>query len=81
SLLFKQQQTGTHIVASTYNDTIGVPALFTHHLFDELLLLKGQEGAKKLITIHPDQVATITFDKGGIDIDTVDDYEALIGNA
>ncbi|MFD2144678.1 nucleotidyltransferase family protein [Mucilaginibacter antarcticus] len=80
SLLFKQQQTGKHLIACTYSDTVGVPALFTHRLFEQLLQLQGQEGAKKLITDHPDQVATIPFEKGGIDIDTVADYEALIGN-
>lgn len=81
SLLFKQQQTGKHMVACTYKDTLGVPAMFTHHLFPQLLLLQGQEGAKKLVTDHPDELATITFEKGGIDIDTVADYEALIRNA
>jgi molybdenum cofactor cytidylyltransferase len=78
SLLFKQQQTGKHIIACTYKDTIGVPAMFTHHVFDNLLFLQGHEGARKLITDHSDQLATIAFEKGGIDIDTVADYEALI---
>jgi molybdenum cofactor cytidylyltransferase len=80
SLLYKQQQTGKRIVACTYKDTIGVPALFSRSMFDKLLLLKGQEGAKKIITDHPDDVATIPFEKGGIDIDTIADYEDLINN-
>jgi molybdenum cofactor cytidylyltransferase len=81
SLLFKQQQTSKHIIACTYKDTVGVPAMFTHHLFPQLLLLQGNEGAKKLVTDRPDEPATIAFEKGGIDIDTVADYEALIRNA
>ncbi|MDB5001900.1 MAG: nucleotidyltransferase family protein [Mucilaginibacter sp.] len=80
SLLYKQQ-TGTNIVACTYKDTFGVPALFKRALFTELLLLQGQEGAKKVINNHPDDVATVPFEKGGIDIDTVTDYEELLRNA
>jgi molybdenum cofactor cytidylyltransferase len=80
SLLYKQQQTGKRIVACTYKDTVGVPALFARSLFDQLLLLTGQEGAKKIITDHPQDVATIPFEKGGIDIDTIADYEDLINN-
>jgi molybdenum cofactor cytidylyltransferase len=80
SLLYKQQQTGKPIVACTYKDTVGVPALFSRSLFDQLLLLQGQEGAKKIITDYPEAVATIPFEKGGIDIDTLADYEELIRN-
>lgn len=81
SLLYKQQQTGGSIIACTYKDTIGVPALFKRSLFAELLLLQGHEGAKKVINNHPDDVATIPFEKGEIDIDTVADYENLINNS
>lgn len=80
SLLYKQQQTGKRIVACTYKDTIGVPALFSRSMFDKLLLLGGNEGAKKIITDHPEDIATIPFQKGGIDIDTLEDYEDLIKN-
>jgi molybdenum cofactor cytidylyltransferase len=78
SLLYKQQQTGKRIVACAYKDTVGVPALFSRSVFDKLLLLEGQEGAKKIITDHLEDIATISFEKGGIDIDTIADYEALI---
>ena len=65
------------IVASGYNDTIGAPVLFDAVYFDELLLLKGQEGAKKLLLKYPDEVVTVPFPLGGIDVDTVEDYEKL----
>jgi molybdenum cofactor cytidylyltransferase len=78
NLLYKQQETGKKIIASTYNDTVGVPALFNRTLFAELLLLQGKEGAKKILNNHPDDIATISFGKGGIDIDTLTDYETLL---
>ncbi|WP_426670222.1 nucleotidyltransferase family protein [Mucilaginibacter sp. McL0603] len=77
-MLLKQQETGKAIVACKYGDTIGVPALFTRTLFSELLLLRGQEGAKKILKDHPEDVAIIPFDKGNIDIDTKEDYNRLI---
>ena len=65
------------IVACVYNDTIGPPVLFDKKYFDELLLLKGQEGAKKLLLKYTDDVATIPFPLGSVDIDTREDFEKL----
>jgi molybdenum cofactor cytidylyltransferase len=65
------------IVACKYENTIGTPALFSSHFFPELMQLKGQEGAKKLIMKHPDDVQTMPFPKGDIDIDTMEDYKKL----
>lgn len=81
SLLYKQQETNKKIIACTYKDTIGVPVLFNRSLFNELTLLQGQEGAKKVLNVHPDDIATIPFEKGGVDIDTVADYEELLRNS
>jgi len=65
------------IIASTYNGIIGAPVLFDVAYFDELLLLKGQEGAKKLLTKYPEDIDTVAFPLGSIDIDTMEDYERL----
>jgi len=65
------------IIACAYNDTTGPPVLFNAAYFDELLLLTGQEGAKKLLLKYPDDVAVIPFLLGGIDIDTAEDYGKL----
>lgn len=81
SLLYKQQETGKKIVASTYKDTVGVPVMFNKSFFGELLLLHGHEGAKKILSNHPNHIVTIPFEKGGIDIDTLVDYENLNKNA
>ena len=39
--------------------------------------LKGDVGAKKIIQQHSDEVATVLFAKGKIDIDTKENYDAL----
>jgi molybdenum cofactor cytidylyltransferase len=78
SLLLKQQETNKAIVACSYQDTIGVPVLFDRSLFAELLLLKGYEGAKHILKDHPQDIETIPFDMGSIDIDTIEDYKRLI---
>jgi molybdenum cofactor cytidylyltransferase len=72
-----KNQSGKGIVACAYNNTIGVPVLFDQKYFPELLLLTGQEGAKKLLTAHPNDIETVPFPLGAVDIDTVGDYEGL----
>jgi molybdenum cofactor cytidylyltransferase len=77
-LIKAQKVSGKPIIASKYNDTAGIPVLFHKDLFPELLGLDGDSGAKKIIHKYPDLVTTFPFPKGGIDIDTLSDYEALI---
>ena len=72
-----QKKSVKRIVASSYDGITGAPVLFDAAYFDELLLLKGQEGAKKLLLKHPDDIDTASFPLGSIDIDTMEDYEKL----
>lgn len=76
-LLEVQKATNQPIVASEYEDTIGIPALFHKSFFPQLLGLRGDAGAKKVMQQYPDSLATIPFPLGTIDIDTSDDYERL----
>jgi molybdenum cofactor cytidylyltransferase len=66
------------IVACKYKDTIGVPVLFGKDWFADLQNLQGEDGAKKLLLTHEDNVVTVPFDKGSIDIDTPADYQQLL---
>lgn len=66
------------IIASAYSETLGTPVLFHRKYFNELLELSGQEGAKKIIKKHQDDVYSVPFEKGDIDIDTEEDYNKLI---
>ena len=65
------------ITVCAYNNTIGPPVLFDAVYFKELLMLKGAEGAKKVIHKYPDKVGEILFPHGSIDIDTIEDFEKL----
>lgn len=82
SSLFKQlyqtHEETKHIVASAYADTIGTPVLFTQKYFDALLALTGDEGAKKILKANAEDVATVEFLQGAVDIDTQKDYEDLL---
>ncbi|GAX40591.1 4-diphosphocytidyl-2C-methyl-D-erythritol synthase [Tolypothrix sp. NIES-4075] len=69
--------TNKAIVACEYANTLGVPALFHHSFFSELMTLKQGEGAKQIIKKYINQVTSIPFLQGKIDIDTPDDYEQL----
>jgi len=78
TLIETKTATGKDIIACSYNNTLAVPVLFDKKFFGELLLLSGQEGAKKLLMKHKESVASVAFEAGNFDIDTKEDYEALI---
>lgn len=77
NLIKEYKKTKKGIVASAYSETLGIPVLFNKKYFKELLELNGQEGAKKLINKYKNDVASVPFEKGNIDIDTEEDYKKL----
>jgi molybdenum cofactor cytidylyltransferase len=77
ALIAERDRTGKPIVASSYADTLGIPALFDHTCFDLLLALPDESGAKAIIESRRDDVASIEFAEGAIDIDTPADFERL----
>jgi molybdenum cofactor cytidylyltransferase len=79
SLIATHETTKKDIVASSYADTVGVPALFGRFLFKELLALGDESGAKSIILQHPERVAQFAFPEGAADIDTWEDWETLDG--
>ena len=79
-LVTTHKETGKAIVTCNYGEAIGPPALFHRSLFKELMQLKGDVGARNIIQQHQDEVATVLFPKGQIDIDTKEDYDALKGS-
>lgn len=70
--------TGKCIIASQYGETIGVPALFDLTLFPDLMLLKGDTGAKSLIQQLMPEVTAVAFPNGAINIDTAQDYKQFL---
>lgn len=59
SLLHIKSGSGKGIVACQYQDTLGTPVLFDKAYFEELLFLRGKEGAKKLLFRHSEDVAAV----------------------
>jgi len=78
NLINESKKAGKGIAASAYAETLGTPALFHQKYFHELLELKGKEGAKKLIKKYAEDMVSVSFEKGNIDIDTEEDYFKLI---
>ena len=70
--------TGRPVIASTYGESFGVPALFGRTLFAELARLEGSSGAKEVIRSHAPEAHFLTFRGGEVDVDTPDDFSRLI---
>lgn len=70
------EKTKALIVASEYQSTRGVPALFGKELFSQLQNLKSG-GAKQIIDQFRAETVSLPFPNGAIDVDTPDDYERL----
>jgi molybdenum cofactor cytidylyltransferase len=77
SLITLRETTQKSIIASAYAGTLGVPALFDHSLFQELLSLGDVAGAKSIIQRSPERVVQFAFPKGVIDIDTWEDWKKV----
>ncbi len=77
ALIDMNEKTGKAIIASRYVGTFGAPTFFHKSIFPELLRLEGDVGAKAIIRRHPDDVESVEFSKGNVDIDTAADYGNL----
>ena len=80
-LMAAYEKTRKPMVASSYANTLGVPALFDRSCFADLVALPADSGAKTLIATRPNDVAAVAFERGAIDIDTPEDFERLTANA
>jgi molybdenum cofactor cytidylyltransferase len=74
-LIKARRKTSRAIIASSYAESYGVPALFSREHFGELIALRGDVGAKHLIQKHLTKVQLVCFPEGEIDIDTPEDLE------
>ena len=76
-LLSEYQADEQRIIASNYEKSVGVPAIFPKRYFHELEKLKGDKGAKNLLEKHKSELVKVDSDNL-IDIDTLDDYLKII---
>jgi molybdenum cofactor cytidylyltransferase len=74
--LLSRYGTGARVVASSYADSLGVPALFGRELFGALLSVRGSTGAKQVIRDERDAVA-VDWPEGVLDVDTPEDAARL----
>ena len=65
------------IIVSQYKNGSGPPTLFAKKHYHNLLQLRGDIGAKKIIRENLNEVTFIAFENGNIDIDTEDDLKNL----
>jgi molybdenum cofactor cytidylyltransferase len=77
ALIDTQEKEGKGIIACEYAKTVGVPILFGKAYFKELMALAGDEGAKHIALAHEDDLATVSFPDGKVDIDTEEDLRDL----
>jgi molybdenum cofactor cytidylyltransferase len=68
---------GSHLVASTYGESFGAPALFGKALFAELARLEGAAGAKQVIKKYAATAHFLPFPGGEVDVDTPGDFSRL----
>ncbi len=74
--IFKKNNTS--LVAAFYENTLGVPALFSADLFPELLTLSGQKGAKAIINKYSESLAKLDLPAAKLDLDTPEEWKAFL---
>lgn len=79
-LIEANQNLDSQVVACNYEKQSGIPVLFKRSLFNDLLELKGDEGAKKIVKQNKDKSTFIDFPEGKFDLDTMDEYWNYIEN-
>lgn len=77
-LLESHMNGNQQITACSYKDNIGVPAILGKAFFPQLLKLKGDVGAKKIIAQNLDDVQRVIFNRGSFDVDTEEDVHKLL---
>ncbi len=74
-MLFSEENCA--IVASRYNGTLGVPAIFKRSLFPALASLSGDTGARTLLRNPEHVVVAFDLPEAAVDVDTPEDFDAL----
>ncbi|CAM1363314.1 Molybdenum cofactor cytidylyltransferase [Tenacibaculum sediminilitoris] len=78
SMIETSKNNPSKIIASNYQVSVGVPAIFPKIFFNDLLNLKGDKGAKKILLQHDKNVVKVNSSQNLLDIDTPEDYQHLL---
>ena len=80
TLIATYRTTGKRIIAPTYQGKRGNPILFDASLFPELLEVTGDEGGRRVLERHRDEIATVEMGNplANIDVDTWEAYQQVL---
>ena len=67
----------SQIVAAKYDETVGVPALFSRETFLALAKIPNEKGARDLIRSGTFSVSDVEIPEAALDIDTQEDLQRL----
>lgn len=76
-LITLHKENPTKIIASQYDEKLGVPAIFPKQFYPRLLQLQSDKGAKMFLNSIKEQCILLDS-KNLVDIDTEEDYVRLI---
>jgi molybdenum cofactor cytidylyltransferase len=65
------------LAACEYDGNVGVPALFDRRLFDDLMQLEGDRGARAVLLSRAGEIGRVPWPDGVVDVDTPEDFAAL----
>lgn len=66
------------IIAAHYGNIVGNPVLFHRSLFNELLTIKGDVGARSVLKRHAEEIELVNVSEEEIlDLDTPEDFQKL----
>jgi CTP:molybdopterin cytidylyltransferase MocA len=71
------RQSGTSSIASLYSGKRGIPAIFPRQSFAELAALKGDQGARSLLSDAQREVIEAALEGGEVDVDRAEDVLKL----
>lgn len=77
ALVEVHRQSGKDLIASSYADTVGVPALFGRSSFAELAQLEPAQGCKGILMGHRATLVSLPCPEALCDVDTPTDYEKV----
>lgn len=78
-LIEQYERTRKPVVVPIFQGGRGNPVLFDASLFEALLALDGDQGARELIAIDGERVTTVSFPfPMPRDVDTLADYESIV---
>lgn len=78
--LIESFTSGHRIVAASYEGIVGVPAVIGREYFKELFALSGDRGAGQWLRAQGSKVHAISVVGAGLDVDSPEDLEKLLGS-